>query len=857
MNPIIIEKALKGEILSKANLLEIVREAGEPGNTDNIEKIKAREKVEEIYRLAHRITRSFMGNRFDSCSIVNAKSGNCPEDCKWCAQSVHNQTTVEIYPLISVGTAVENARKNCDYGIQRFSLVTSGRKVSKKEIGEICEIVRAIRRQTNAVPCVSLGLADEEDMQKLYEAGVTRYHCNIESSPAYFKSLCTTHTTEDKLKTLQAARKAGMSLCSGGIIGMGETWEDRIDMALFLREHEILSIPINVLHPIKGTPLENNRPLTEDEYLLTVALFRIINPRAFLRFSGGRALLSKEIQEKALYIGINAAIMGDMLTTTGAGVQEDIRLFTRAGYDFHRKDNGVRNTDAGDGACHKTSGKPNIPSGPLPDELERHIWHPYSSTENPVPIFFVESAEGVRIKIRNPEAGSAPVPGMQADEGYRKICNLPRNNENENRDTSPAFLELIDGMSSWWAAIHGYNHPVLNRAIREQTDKMSHIMFGGFTHAPARELTRLLLEILPRPLTKIFYSDSGSVSVEVAMKMAIQYWASRNQPQKTKFATVRSGYHGDTWHAMSVCDPVTGMHSLFGPSLPIHFFAPAPGTTWGWHVQGKFAQTDRPMNLPGEYRQDHPDENMQKSLLDRDVEALEKIFREHGQEIAAFILEPVVQGAGGMRFYSPQYLVKARELCDRYRILLIFDEIATGFGRTGKMFAWEHAGIVPDIMTIGKGLTGGYMTLAATLCTDEVAGVICRAKPGVFMHGPTFMGNPLACAVACASVRLLIENDWQKKIKHIEKLLIEGLSPARKLPGVAQVRVLGAIGVIELDEPADLRVIQPILVRHGIWLRPFGKLVYTMPPYVINDTDLKTLCRETVEVLKELALRKQ
>ena len=341
------------------------------------------------------------------------------------------------------------------------------------------------------------------------------------------------------------------------------------------------------------------------------------------------------------------------------------------------------------------------------------------------------------------------------------------------------------------------------------------------------------------------------------MKMAIQYWTSRNQTRKTKFATVRSGYHGDTWHAMSVCDPVTGMHSLFGPSLPVHFFAPAPRTTWGWHAQGKFAHTDRPTNLPTGHPMDHPDENTQEDLLEQDAAALEKIFREHGQEIAAFILEPVVQGAGGMRFYSPRYLVKARELCDRYRILLIFDEIATGFGRTGKLFAWEHAGIVPDIMTIGKGLTGGYMTLAATLCTDEVAGVICRGKPGVFMHGPTFMGNPLACAVACASVKLLIKNDWQKKIKRIEKLLIQGLSPAGELPGVAQVRVLGAIGVIELNEPADLRIIQPMLVRHGLWLRPFGKLVYTMPPYIINDTDLQTLCRKTVEVLKELAGRKQ
>lgn len=294
-----------------------------------------REKLETVYDQAHRITLACMGTRFDSCSIINAKSGNCPEDCKWCAQSLHNRSAVNTYPLVDTGTAVENARKNCSYGIQRFSLVTSGRKVSKQEIDLICETVRAIRRDTRAIPCVSLGLVDREDLQKLHDAGVTRYHCNIESSPSYFRKLCTTHTTDDKMKTLQAARKVGMSLCSGGIIGMGETLEDRIDMALFLRENGILSIPVNVLYPIPGTALENQPPLSDHEYLLSVALFRIINPRAYLRFCGGKALLKKSVQEKALYIGINSAIMGDMLTTSGAAVEEDIRMITKAGYEFY------------------------------------------------------------------------------------------------------------------------------------------------------------------------------------------------------------------------------------------------------------------------------------------------------------------------------------------------------------------------------------------------------------------------------------------------------------------------------------------------------------------------------------------
>lgn len=782
----IYEKALRAEMLTKTDIQTLIRSVQNPQGGYHPHKL------EEIFELAHQITRKFMGAKFDSCSIINAKSGNCSEDCKWCSQSAHNKCKVDIYPLIPAREAVGQAAYNRKQGIKRFSLVTSGRRVSKKEVDQVCEIVKQLPK--DVIPCVSLGLIDKEDLQKLYDAGVTRYHCNIETAPGYFNHLCTTHTVADKMETLQAAREVGMSLCSGGIIGMGETLEERVEMALYLRDHQIGSIPINLLHPIPGTPLENTPRMSDEEFLLSVSLFRLINPHAYLRFAGGRALVSKELQEKALYVGINSAIMGDMLTTLGSGANEDIQLFTRAGYDFF-----------GDGN----------------QEIEEHIWHPYSSVTNPGPLYFAEQAEGVKITIQMPD-------------GTQK--------------------ELIDGMSSWWAAIHGYNHPELNRAATEQLSKMSHIMFGGFTHAPARELTRQLLRLLPdHSLSKVFYADSGSVSVEVALKMALQYWIARGIKGKEKFATIRGGYHGDTWNAMSVCDPETGMHSLFGNTLPIHFFAPIPTTRFRYKGSGYQHEPLTP----------HQEEQLVKQeqvTLQADVNALEKLFQAHAPQMAGFILEPVVQGAGGMRFYTPEYLVKVKELCTKYNVLLILDEIATGFGRTGKMFAMEHTTphtgtgkcVIPDILTVGKGLTGGYMTLAATICTTHVAETICNGYPGVFMHGPTFMGNPLACAVAIASLQLLQQNYPQlSRIKHIETQLSRLLAPARELQSVQEVRVLGAIGVIEMKEPVQLAQLQPLLVEQGIWLRPFGKQVYAMPPYIIPDEDLETLCSRTIAVLKQ------
>ncbi|MEL6816287.1 MAG: adenosylmethionine--8-amino-7-oxononanoate transaminase [Cyanobacteria bacterium J06598_3] len=416
----------------------------------------------------------------------------------------------------------------------------------------------------------------------------------------------------------------------------------------------------------------------------------------------------------------------------------------------------------------------------------QHVWHPYAAMPNPLPVFPVKCAKGVRLELEDGRS-------------------------------------LIDGISSWWTCIHGYNHPRLNAAAQRQMENMSHVMFGGLTHRPAVDLAKKLIDITPADLQHVFFSDSGSVAVEVAMKMAVQYWYNRGQGDKNRFLTIRNGYHGDTFAAMSACDPVNGMHHLFSNVITQQYFADAPQVRFG------------------------------EAWQEADIASFAALLAAHSDNIAAAIFEPVVQNAGGVRFYHPEYVRRASELCKQHNVLLILDEIATGFGRSGKLFACEYAEVCPDILCVGKALSGGFMSLAATLTTTHLSETFAAGEAGVFMHGPTFMGNPLACAVALENLRLLESYDWQARIAAIEQQLKEELAPCRELSAVKDVRVLGAIAAIELCEPVDMATVQPQFVEKGVWLRPFGRLVYTMPPYIITPDDLSAITTAMYEVVSGLA----
>ncbi|MFD7919980.1 adenosylmethionine--8-amino-7-oxononanoate transaminase [Streptomyces sp. NPDC059740] len=433
-------------------------------------------------------------------------------------------------------------------------------------------------------------------------------------------------------------------------------------------------------------------------------------------------------------------------------------------------------------------GRPAMDPGRLRALDRQHVWHPYAPMPGRTDPLVVESAAGVRLRLAEEVHGQR---------------------------------ELVDGMSSWWSAVHGYNHPVLNEAARGQLERMSHVMFGGLTHEPAVRLAKRLVDLTPDGLEHVFLADSGSVSVEVAVKMCLQYWRSTGRPAKRRLMTWRGGYHGDTWQPMSVCDPEGGMHQLWSGALPRQVFADAPPPGF-----------DAP-----------PDEAYLRHLAET--------VAAHAHELAAVVVEPVVQGAGGMRFHSPAYVRALREICDAHDVLLVLDEIATGFGRTGALFAAEHAGITPDVMCVGKALTGGYLTLAATLCTPRIAEGISRGEVPVLAHGPTFMGNPLAAAVADASLGLLLARDWAAEVGRIERGLLTGLAAAAELPGVREVRVLGAIGVLQLDHDIDMAAATRAAVGEGVWLRPFRDLVYAMPPYVTGDEDVARICTAMCAAARE------
>lgn len=437
-----------------------------------------------------------------------------------------------------------------------------------------------------------------------------------------------------------------------------------------------------------------------------------------------------------------------------------------------------------------------------PQAFDReYLWHPYNAIPSPIAPLLITHAQGCTL--------------------YAQKDGRLQDDKQQDDKQQTKQVALIDGMASWWCAIHGYNHPALNAAITEQLKTMSHVMFGGLTHLPAIELGKRLLSICPKPLCRIFYADSGSVAVEVALKMAIQYWQAQQKPNKDNIATTYSGYHGDTWNAMSVCDPITGMHPIFGKSLPKRLFVPAPS-----------------IGFDGVW-------------CDSELDSVRQLFAQHHSELAAFIIEPIVQGAGGMRFYHPNYLKGLRQLCDEFDVLLIADEIATGFGRTGKLFACDYAGVSPDIMCLGKALTGGYMTLSAVLTTQMLADTI--SEQGVFMHGPTFMANPLACAVASKSIELLLASDWQRDIERIYQGF-EPLLSLQALPWVRDVRRLGAIAVVELSSPVAMDKIYDDCLAYGVWIRPFGRLVYLMPPFVIGDDEIKQLCLAVIAMVKKMGL---
>ena len=807
----------------------------------------------DVVAAAGKVRRAWFGRRVKLNYLVNLKSGLCPEDCSYCSQRLGSTAEILKYSWLKADDAVAAAGAGVAGGAKRVCLVASGRGPTDRDVDRVSRTIEAIKeRHEDVEVCACLGLLSEGQAGRLRDAGADAYNHNLNTSEAVYGDICTTHDFDDRVETVNAAKAAGLSACSGLIAGMGESDADLVDVVLALRAMDPDSVPVNFLIPFDGTPLAGEWTLTPHRCLRILAMVRFVCPDVEVRLAGGREIHLRGLQPLALHLA-NSIFLGDYLTSEGQAGKADLDMIADAGFEVedartttlpeHRRTTcgppapdlrapgtGCREdtaaASAAPGATAPRTGAPGTardpaapaaPRRPAPtwsryagaaraptcrpmpepaaarhrallDLDRRHVWHPYGPMPGRREPLLVESANGVRLRLAEPDG---------------------------------ATRDLVDGMSSWWSAVHGYNHPVLNEAARGQLERVSHVMFGGLTHEPAVRLAEQLVDITPAGLRHVFLADSGSVAVEVAVKMCLQYWRSLGRPGKRRLLTWRGGYHGDTWQPMSVCDPDGGMHHLWSGSLPRQVFADAPPGSFDDPVRPGYAE-----------------------------HLWERVAR-HADELAAVVVEPVVQGAGGMRFHSPGYLRVLREACDAHDVLLVLDEIATGFGRTGTLFAAGHAGVAPDVMCLGKALTGGYLTLAATLCTTRVAEGISRGEVPVLAHGPTFMGNPLACAVARASIGLLLGQDWSREVKRIEAGLRAGLAPAAELPGVRDVRVLGAIGVVQLSHEVDLAAATRAAVAAGVWLRPFRDLIYTMPPYVTGDEDVARICSAVLAAARE------
>ncbi|CAE7594197.1 bioB [Symbiodinium microadriaticum] len=695
---------------------------------------------------AHR--KYFDPNQVQMSTLLSIKTGGCPEDCKYCSQSASWDTPVKATKLMEPQEVIEEAKAAKAAGASRYCMGAAWREPKDRDMDDIVEMIEGVRG-LGLETCMTLGMLSEDQAKRLGEAGLDYYNHNIDTSPEFYGDIITTRTIDDRFETLERVRDAGINVCCGGIVGMGEERSDRAGMILALANLPVHpeSVPINMLIQTEGTPVFGIHDIDPLEFVRTIAVSKITMPASIIRLSAGREWMSDEMQALCFMAGAGSIFIGPKLLTTKNPAQEkDESLFRRLGIEA------------------------------MPVEVKAEA--PAEQTVEMQTVadpFAVSSTDGVRLTMADGR-------------------------------------ELIDGTSSWWTSCHGYNHPHIRKAVADQMEKMPHVMMGGIIHEPAARLADRLAALAPGDLNHVFFSDSGSVSVEASMKMAVQHWRNKGLGGRHKFISFMGGYHGDTIAAMSVCDPEDGMHALFGDFLQDQYVVPLPET----------AET---------YNQ------------------FEQVLIDHGSECAAIMLEPLVQGAGGMKMHDAEVLRNIRDLADRYDLLIIADEIMTGFGRTGSMFACEEAGIVPDIMTLSKALTGGTMPMAATIARSHVFDAFLDDDAGkAFMHGPTFMGNALGCAAAHASLDLFEQEPRLEQVAHIERRLTQSFAQAEAIPGVKDVRVKGAIAALQMEALPDLDGLKKGFVDAGVWVRPFADVIYLMPSFTIDDKDLSALMDRTLEV---------